>query len=231
MFLRTPLSDGLSAASRGHPEPSLNETDGRLPRDAKTPRGESRGACRSRRARRRLEDVVEDARDQSGGDGHQDDVVAGMDITVAARRRPKAVNVRIAHVVVAVGGRQVVAALPAIAVIARLDPVVAVAGRVPVAVAAAGVVTEVVAAAPPVTIVAGPATFLPVLPAILAALLTILAAVAAALSLGRQRGGGGRQRQGDDSGSRKAVHDRSPVHGGRSAAPLVKHARTVDPAE
>src|SRR3989344_3458954 len=181
MCLRTPLSDGLSAASRVHPEPSLNETDGRLPRDAKTPRGESRGACRSRRARRRLEDVVEDARDQSGGDGHQDDVVAGMDITVAARRRPKAVNVRIAHVVVAVGGRQIVAALPAIAVIARLDQVVAVAGRVPVAVAAAGVVTEVVAAAPPVTIVAVPATFATIVAAIVATLLAELPAILASV--------------------------------------------------
>src|SRR3546814_682531 len=107
----------------------------------------------------RLEYVVQHAGDQAGGDGHQDDVIAGVDIAIATRRLTQAVGIGVAHIVAAIGPRQVGAALPAIVRIARLDPVVAVAGGVPIALAGPAIVAEVVAAAPPVAIAAVPALF------------------------------------------------------------------------
>jgi hypothetical protein len=126
------------------------------------------------------------ARDQAGRDGDHHDVAAGVNIGIAARGRTQAVDVRITHVIAAVGRGQVAAPLPAIAVVARVDAVVAVARRVPVAAAIAAIVVEVAAAAIPVAIVAIPATVLAVvatvITAIVAVFLTIIATVVATLS-------------------------------------------------
>lgn len=128
---------------------------------------------------RGLVDARQNAGDQAGRNGDQHDVIAGMDVAVAARRGAQAIGVGIAHIVVAVAMGQVVSALPAVAVVARLDAVVAVARRVPVAAAGAAVVAEVVASAPPVAIVAVPALVATEVPAVLTAFLAEIAAIVA----------------------------------------------------
>src|SRR5690606_15387888 len=165
-----------------------------------------------------LVDVVHHTGDQAGGDRDHQDVIAGVDVAVTARRRTQAIEIGVADIVAAICRRQVSARAPAITVITRLDPIVAVARRIPIAVARAAIIAEFGASAPPVAVVAAPAVLaaliltpvamiraaiLAPVPAVVAAILTPVAtvlppltAIMTILGLRHHGSGRGRQRQG-----------------------------------
>src|SRR5690606_9833549 len=182
-----------------------------------------------------LIDVVHHTGDQARGDRDHQDVIAGVDVAVTARRRAQAIEIGVADIVAAIRWRQVSARAPAITVITRLDPIVAMARRIPIAVARAAIIAEFGASAPPVAVVAAPAvvtaplalvraavvtplatilapfatvvsSILTPLAAIIPAILAPFAAVVAILGLRHHGSGRGRQRQGDDGGLGQAVH-------------------------
>src|SRR5690606_13351546 len=179
-----------------------------------------------------LVDVVHHTGDQAGGDRDHQDVIAGVDVAVTARRRTQAIEIGVADIVAAIRWRQVSARAPAITVITRLDPIIAVARRIPIAVACAAIIAEFGASAPPVAVVAAPAVLaaliltpvamiraaiLAPVPAVVAAILTPVAtvvttvlppltAIMTILGLRHHGSGRGRQRQGDDGGLGQAVH-------------------------
>ena len=121
-------------------------------------------------------------RDQAGGQGDQDDVVVGVNPAIAPRRRPQAIEMGVAHIVAAIGVGQGVTPLPAVSVVARLDPIIAVAGRIVIAAPGAAIIAEVRPAAPPVAVIAIPTIGAAVLAPVAAIFPTVLSPVASIIS-------------------------------------------------
>ena len=84
----------------------------------------------------------------------------------------------VAHIVAAIGVGQGVTPLPAVSVVARLDPIIAVAGRIVIAAPGAAIIAEVRPPPPPVAVIAIPAISAAVVAPVAAVFTTVLPPVA-----------------------------------------------------